>query len=92
MQPALDEKAGQPAAPAYLQEQPQIDLIHCHRDKQGSQQAKPGKLVGKALPVAVLQRVIKGVVPLVEQHVQVHQPKAHAHNNADKANACHAVF
>ena len=67
-QPAFEIAGGHPASPADLQPLVQVELIDLQRDQHRREDAEVSDLVDEDIVVAFLKRVVKRVVPLVEQH------------------------
>ena len=78
-EPALQVVVRHPRPPAQLQQLGQIKAVHRHQDEAGGQPGKHAELVPKHLGVALLQRVVKHAVPVVEQDHQVDHAQVQAH-------------
>src|SRR5262249_37637507 len=67
--PAVQISLRQPAPPADLKPLIEVELIYGQQDIDGRKHAKIAELIDERIPVLVLQRVVKGVVPGIEQHI-----------------------
>jgi hypothetical protein len=67
-QPVGEVHLGHPAPPADLQPLIQIQLVDLEDRGSGREEAVEEQLGDENVPVPLLQRIIKGVVPLIEQN------------------------
>ena len=68
--PPVEIGLRQPTPPPDLQPLIEVKLIDRKKDKSGGQDAEIAKLIDKGVPILVLQRVVEGVVPGIEQDIQ----------------------
>src|SRR6185312_2367086 len=68
-EPVVEVGSRHPAAPADLQPLVQIKLIDREKNVERGEDAEIHQLMNERVPVLVLKRVVKAVVPLIEQDV-----------------------
>ena len=71
-QPMIEVVLRHPAPPPDLQPLIEIELVDREHDIDRCQHAEKAELVDERVPIALLQRVIEAVVPLVEHDVDGH--------------------
>ncbi|MNV42151.1 hypothetical protein D3C71_1338130 [compost metagenome] len=74
-QPFTHEFFGHPAPPVHLQALCQVNFKHRQYDENQRQIGKAPQLRLEYRVIFILQRVVKHLVPLVDQHADVHQPQ-----------------
>ena len=79
-QPGAEVAVGQPAPPADLQHLVEVELVHGQEDEHGDEPRDPDELREKGRLVLFLQRVEKGVVPLIEEHIDVDHAEREEHD------------
>ena len=70
--PTVEILPRQPAPPADLQPLVQVELIDREHDERRRQRAEEQQLPDEVVPVALLQRVVEPVIPLIEHDVDRH--------------------
>src|SRR5262249_29686615 len=68
-QPSIQVGLREPAPPADLQPLIEIKLINRKHDEDRGEYAKVAELIDEGVPIPVLQRIVKGVVPGIEEYV-----------------------
>jgi hypothetical protein len=86
-QPRAEVALGEPATPADLQHLVEIELVHRHHDVGGGEIGELEDLRHEHRVVLVLQRVVEGVVPLVEQDVDPDDPEVEGDDGDQQALA-----
>ena len=83
-EPMIEILPRHPPAPADLKPLIEIELIHRKHDIGGRQHAEEQQLVHECIPVALLQRIVEAVVPLVEHDVDGHDRELDRDHRADR--------
>src|SRR6476660_7937674 len=84
--------SGHPAAPADLQPLIEIKLINREHDIDCSEHAEERDFVNESIPVALLQGIVKAVIPLVDQHGNADDGEFDDNHRSEQQTAGHAVF
>ena len=92
MQPFAEIVLGQPVSPANLEPLIEIELIDAKCDENCRQDAKDADFANESVPIFLLQRVIKAVVPLVEEHVEPNHREFDRDDRRKQQAACEFVF
>src|SRR6478672_5762419 len=85
-QPAVEVGLRQPASPADLKPLIEVKLINREQNINGRKDAEITELVDEGIPVLVLQRVVEGIVPGIEQDIDPDNRKFD-HNDCRQQNA-----
>src|SRR5258705_672677 len=75
LQPLTEIVTGQPAAPADLKPLIEIKLVDRESDIAGGKQREDADFPDEPVPILFLKRVVKAVVPLVQENVDPDQRK-----------------
>src|SRR5262245_63206954 len=81
-----------PAPPADLQPLIEIELIDCEDDVSPCQNTEEQQLRDESVPIALLQRVVKTVVPLIEHDIDGHDREFDRDHSREENAACPAVL
>ena len=84
-QPGAEVAVGQPASPADLEHLVEIKLVHGQEDEDGDQPRDTEELREKGRLVLFLQGAEEGVVPLIEEHVDVDHAEREKHDGEQES-------
>ena len=74
-QPGAEVALGEPAPPADLEHLGQVELVDGHDDVQAREPGEADELVDEDRVILVLQCVVEGVVPLVQEDIDIDDPE-----------------
>src|SRR4029077_9718486 len=81
-----------PGPPADLEPLIEIELVDPQHDVSAGQHTEDGQLPDEGVPVAVLQRVVKARIPLIDQHRDAHHREFDCEHGGEQRTAGEAVF
>src|SRR5262245_7004289 len=90
--PPLQRSRREPAPPADLQPLIEIELINGEHDVDCREDAKVSELIDELVPVLVLQRIIKGVVPRIEKNVNSHDRQFDSDHRGEENSPCPTIL
>ena len=91
-QPRPEIPVGEPAPPADLEHLVEVELVDSDDHVGAREHREPDDLVNEDRVVLVLQRVVEGVVPLVEEDVDVDDPEIEHDDDEEQAQGRPAVL
>ena len=86
-QPGAEVALGEPAPPADLQHLVEVELVDGHDDVQAREPGEADDLVDEDRVILVLQRVVEGVVPLVQEDIDVDDPEIERDDDEEQSPA-----